>query len=83
MHRICNPAMWVRFLLPALRGFKMKVELTVDLAKAIIEMDDIGFSEGLGPKSDVEYEAWRSLLEAAENVSGCEACSTRWSSRKG
>ncbi len=60
----------------------MKIELTSDLAKAVIEMDNIGFSEGLGLREDDTYEAWYHLLQLAENEIGQKAFSTRWEEHK-
>lgn len=54
----------------------MKIELTEPLAHAIIDMDDISFSEGLGPKNKVSIGAWITLLRMAENLIGRKAVST-------
>ena len=47
-----------------------KVTITKELAVAIIEMDNIGYSEGLGP---VDMALWEGLVELCEKVSGLKA----------
>lgn len=54
---------------------EMKVEVTPSLARAIIEMDNIAFSEGLGPEEDCS-EAWKELLASAEQLTGIESIYT-------
>lgn len=45
------------------------MRLTESLARAIIEMDNIAWSEGLGPSECYEVE-WDDLLSEAESVAG-------------
>ncbi|MHC4300932.1 MAG: hypothetical protein ACYS7Y_26965 [Planctomycetota bacterium] len=47
--------------------------LPTDLAQAVLDMDDIGWSEGLGPTGDFRQEAWDRLVKAAEVQSGRKA----------
>lgn len=54
----------------------MQQLLSEDLACAVIDMDDIAFSGGLGPRTDSTFAAWGELLLVAEQVSGKEATST-------
>jgi hypothetical protein len=45
------------------------MRLSENLARAIIEMDNIAWSEGLGPSECYEVE-WDDLLVEAESVAG-------------
>ncbi len=55
-----------------------------DLAPAVIEMDNIAFSEGLiGPGTPGRLAAWDALLKVAETVSGKRADSTNHHQRYG
>ena len=49
--------------------------IVMDLAtaNAIIEMDNVGYSEGLGPDDAGECDAWSRLVERAEKVTGRKA----------
>ncbi len=42
------------------------IELTRDLANAICDYEDIGFSEGLAAETNEQQEAWLRLVDAAE-----------------
>ena len=42
------------------------VVLTPDIANAILDMDDFGFSEGLEPKTEEATSAWIHLVSLAE-----------------
>lgn len=57
------------------------IEITVDMALAIIEVDDAALSEGIGPIVDNFVDgrtaAWKDLLSTAELVAGKEAESTK------
>ena len=55
----------------------MKIELTKALAHAIIDMDDHGYSEGLGPGTRESIDAWKLLLKTAEDLTGRDADETR------
>ncbi len=48
-------------------------ELTFDQANAIIDMDDHGYSEGLGPRTGKSLRAWDGLLTQAETITGRKA----------
>ena len=50
-----------------------KIEVSPALAHAIIDMDDIGFSEGLGPRINERAEAWYQLVAAAEKIAKRES----------
>ncbi len=54
----------------------IQITMAKDLARAITQMDDIAFSEGQGPETDAEYDAWDKLLHEAEKIAGREADST-------
>ena len=54
------------------------IKLTKSLAFAIIEMDNIAWSEGLGPETDKSCDAWRELLAQAETVTDQKADCTRF-----
>jgi hypothetical protein len=69
----CPPANDGRFLRAAA---ERTIVMTRDLAAAILEVDCIAYSEGQGPRSDKEWEAWRELLSLAEQVGGEKAVST-------
>ena len=43
-----------------------KVEMSTALANAICDMEDVGFSEGLGPETPECTVAWNELVSAAE-----------------
>ncbi len=48
-----------------------------DLARAVIDMDNLAFSEGLiGPGTPGRLAAWAALLKVAETVEGKRAAST-------
>ena len=47
--------------------------LTEDLANAIIDMDNHGSSEGLGPITDASYDAWKIIVKSAEEKTGRKA----------
>ncbi len=51
--------------------------LTEDLAHAIVDMDDHGFSEGLGPETLKGAAAWEALVVAAELIADRKADATR------
>lgn len=55
----------------------MKIKITQALAHAIIDMDNHGYSEGLGPNTKESTIAWKSLLKAAEDSTGRESDETR------
>ena len=48
-----------------------------NLAPAVIELDNGAFSEGLGPETLAQRDAWEILLNVAEKVAGKRADSTR------
>jgi hypothetical protein len=54
----------------------LSVELSKPMAEAIIEMDDIAYGEGQGPRAECDAKAWQKLLEAAEFVAGRKAASS-------
>ena len=51
----------------------MNFDLTFHLAHAIIEMDDIAYSEGQGPENNEQCGAWDELIRKAEKVTGRRA----------
>lgn len=55
------------------RQFTPSFDLSEDLAHAIIDMDDIGFSEGLGPNGVARTKVWGALVAKAEDVAGRRA----------
>lgn len=54
-----------------------KVEISPTLAHAILDMDDHGYSEGLGPENNGGMEAWRELVSKAEQITGRKSLDTR------
>jgi len=58
----------------------MKVELTHDMAHAILDAEDICFNDGVGPRED-RMEAWEALVHKAEQVTDRKAHSTWWKER--
>ena len=42
------------------------VVLTKDLAHAVLDMEDIGFGEGLGPETEEATRAWIHLISLSE-----------------
>lgn len=54
----------------------MKIELTKSLAHAVIDMENVGYSEGLGPEERTSFEAWKLLVKTAEDFVGRKADST-------
>ena len=72
----CNVCWQVEKLLPTYlksengRRHVLNLLLTrdPDLAEAIIDMDNHGFSEGLGPDTDEQAAAWYKIVDAAEVV---------------
>ncbi len=44
--------------------------LTLQQAMAVIDMDDIGFDEGLGPETKEACDGWGELLTQAEAITG-------------
>ena len=54
------------------------VILTKDLADAICDMDDIGFSEGLGPEKTESSAEWDKLVAAAEKRTLRSCDRTNW-----
>ncbi len=59
------------------RQYVLQQSLTEALARAVVDMDDIAFSEGLGPTTVRSSTAWIALLDVAEEVADKEADSTR------
>lgn len=61
------------------------IEITADMALAIIDVDNAALSEGIGPIVDtfVDERAaeWKDLLSTAELVAGKEAESTKTAPR--
>lgn len=57
-------AMWLE-----LQNGRYSVEVTKDLANAIIDMDNHGYSEGLGPETEKGFDAWDKLVMMAEYIS--------------
>lgn len=53
------------------------IDLTKPLANAIIDMEDIAFSEGQGPCDGPSTDAWEALVAEAEKAAGREADATR------
>jgi hypothetical protein len=51
--------------------------LTLSQANAIIDMEDIGYSEGLGPETSLSNEAWDEMLLWAEAATGRKAVRDR------
>ena len=47
-----------------------ELKLTLDQANAIIDMEDIGYGEGLCPDTDETFEAWDEMVELAQIVTG-------------
>lgn len=47
-----------------------ELRLTLHQANAIIDMDNHGYSESLGPEDEGACEGWGELLELAETVTG-------------
>ena len=43
------------------------------LFEAILDMEDHGFGEGLGPETHARAEAWKDLVEVAEKHTGRKA----------
>jgi hypothetical protein len=52
--------MWLK-----LQDQRYSFELTEDLGDAVIEMEAIAYSEGLGPKTPEQTVAWDKLVETA------------------
>ena len=52
------------------------IKLTKPLAEAILDMDDHGFSESLGPYTEEASNAWWKVVAAAEKRIGRESNST-------
>lgn len=52
--------------------------MTEDTASAIIDMDNIAWSEGQGPKTTARGGAWNVLLRIAEEVAGRESDQRNW-----
>ncbi len=52
------------------RRFVLNLLLTEDLANAIIDMDNHGYSEGLGPDTPERMEAWQKIVAVAEEQTG-------------
>jgi hypothetical protein len=44
--------------------------ITKNLANAIIDMDNIAFNEGLGPKTKVRADDWEVFVDMAEEATG-------------
>jgi len=59
------------------RRFALNELLTDNLAHAIIDMDNHGWSESLGPDTPERMEEWTALLRAAEGKTGLLADETR------
>lgn len=57
------------------------VVLTMKLADAICDMEDIAFGEGLGPEKD-RTEDWEKLVAMAEHRAGRTCYRTDWSKRR-
>ena len=53
------------------------IELSHSLAHAIIDMDDIGFGEGMGPSGPERVKAWLELVSECESLVDRVAFSTR------
>jgi hypothetical protein len=51
-------------------------------AHAILDMDDHGYSESLGPHKDETKDAWAGLVTQAEKLTGRWACNTPLEKRK-
>jgi hypothetical protein len=62
-------------LVPSLEPVK-DVLLTNALANAIIDMDDHGYSECLGPETERASDAWNALVMEAEEVADRKAVQT-------
>ncbi len=47
--------------------------LTIEQANGIIDMENHGYSEGLGPLTEGNLKGWSELLEKAETITGRKA----------
>lgn len=54
-----------------------KIILSEPLARAILDMEDIAFSEGQGPADGICTDTWDALVTAAEAIAGRVAYSTQ------
>lgn len=61
----------------AMLAAQLNVEVTAMLADAIIDMDNIRFCSGMGPRSDSRKAAWFALLKIAEAKASRLADQTR------
>ena len=59
----------------AIRGSQPEYEpkLTLGQAIAIIDMDNIAYSESQGPRNDKALEGWDELIDLAQTISGLTA----------
>jgi hypothetical protein len=60
------------------REWLMGKMMTGSMANAIIDMDNIGWSEGLGPETDARADAWDVLVNSAEEVTGKQSYRHDW-----
>jgi len=67
-------AMWLE-----LQAGRRSIEMTPELCEAIVDMDDLGYTEGRGPVTKERILAWDNLVKSAERITGRKALDKRTS----